>query len=243
MLGKAPYVHDPRSLRLERYAVGLPAPKPWVNWALKAKQPWGMMLNSSLGDCTCAAAGHLVQSWSAAVGSEITLPDSDILAAYEAVGGYVPGNPSTDNGAAIADVLKYWQTTGVGGHKIDAYLEVPQANHLLLRQAIELFGGLDIGVQLPLAAQNLGNHWKMGSTSLSGDWAPGSWGGHSIAVLAFNSWSYICVSWGELIRIDVDFWNAYCDESWVALSGDFVSGAKSASGLDLAQMQTDLALL
>jgi hypothetical protein len=244
MLGKAPYVHDPRSLRLEKYAVGLPAPKPWVNWALKAKQPWGAMYNDSLGCCVISHMGHSIQSWSAAVGSEITVPDSAILTGYEAVGGYVPGNPSTDNGCVIADGLKYWKATGIAGHTIGAYLEVPQTNHTLLRQAIELFGSVSIGLQLPVAAQNLGTYWNMaGAKSLTGNWAPGSWGGHCVAVIGYNNGSYICVSWGEIIRISVLFWDNYCDESWCSISPDFFSGAKSASGLDLSQMQTDLALL
>lgn len=244
LLGKKPYVHDSRSLDLAKYTTKLPAPPAWVNWALRAKAPWGQMLNDSLGNCTCAAVGHMIQSFTADLGNEVTVSDSAILAAYEAVGRYVPGDPNTDQGAMVSDALKYWQKTGVGNHKISAYAEISPKSHTLQRQAIDLFGGVDIGIQLPLAAQNMGTHWTMdGITSLGGDWAPGSWGGHSVAVLAYNGWSYICVSWGELIRINTTFWDAYTDESWTTISSDFFSGAKSASGFDLAQLQADLAAI
>lgn len=241
LLGKKPYVPDPRSLHLEKYAVALPTPAPWVNWAMKTKLPWGMMLNDQLGDCTCAAVGHMIQSFTTDTGSELTLPDSAILKAYEDVAGYVPGDPYTDRGAMVSDVLKYWKSTGIGGHKIEAYAQVSPTNHTLLRQSIELFGAIDIGIQLPVAAQSMGNYWNMGAqTSATGDYAPGSWGGHSVAVLAYNDWSYICVSWGQLIRINTIFWATYVDEAWAAISPDFFNGTKSASGLDLAQLNADL---
>jgi hypothetical protein len=188
--------------------------------------------------------GHSIQSWSAAVGSEVTVPDSAILTGYEAVGGYVPGNPSTDNGCVIADGLKYWKATGIDGNKIAAYTEIPQTNHTIIRQAIELFGSVSIGLQLPIAAQGLGAYWNMaGAKSLTGNWAPGSWGGHCVAVIGYNNGSYICVSWGEIIRISVLFFESYVDEAWATIGLPFFSGVKSASGLDLAQMEIDLAAI
>ena len=64
---------------------------------------WGEMMNDRLGCCTCSTAGHMIQTWTAQAHNEVTVPDAAILAAYEAVGGYIPGNDSTDNGARITD--------------------------------------------------------------------------------------------------------------------------------------------
>lgn len=184
----------------------------------------------------------MIQTWTADAGNMVVPSDNDILTAYEAVGGYVPGNPSTDNGAVISDVLSYWQKTGIANHKISAYAEIGSNNHTLIRQAIDIFGSVDIGVQLPLAAQKMGNYWyMMGATSLTGDFAPGSWGGHSIPLVAYNDWSYICVSWGQLIRISLKFLESYCDERWTCLTPDWFEGTKSVSGFDLVQMEADLA--
>src|SRR5690348_3468981 len=82
---------------------------------------WGMMGNDLLGDCTEAAKGHLLQAWTKASGSEVTLPDSVIVQAYEDECGYNPANPATDQGGEIVDVLNHWQTAGLGGHKIYAH--------------------------------------------------------------------------------------------------------------------------
>lgn len=241
-LGKQPYVHDPRTLRLEKYATALPAPHPWVNWSLKVPS-WPMFLNNDIGDCTIAAAAHMIESWSADVGPEAPVNNAQVLTAYSAVSGYNPSTGANDNGARISDILRYWRLAGIGGHKIGAYASVAPANRTLLHQSIQLFGGVDIGIQLPVAAQSMGTHWTMGShTNPVGNYAPGSWGGHSVSVLGYNDWSFVCVSWGQIIRIDNAFWNNYVDEVWAILSEDFMrSDGISASGLNLVQLQADLA--
>ena len=52
--------------------------------------------------------------------------DADIEKAYEAVGGYVPGDEWTDNGAVEIDVLKFWQKAGDRRVKIGAFVSVDQ---------------------------------------------------------------------------------------------------------------------
>ena len=61
---------------------------------------WPMYSNDQLGCCTCSSTGHMIEAASRyGQGATIEVTDSDILAEYERVGGYVPGDPSTDNGA------------------------------------------------------------------------------------------------------------------------------------------------
>ena len=88
-----------------------------------------MMHNDTIGDCTCAAAGHLVMEWTANVGAETTPADADILAAYSAITGYDPKTGANDNGAVETDVLNYWRKTGIAGHKIMAYAALEPGNH------------------------------------------------------------------------------------------------------------------
>ena len=55
-----------------------------------------MFLNDSLGDCVIAAMAHMIMQWSyyASGGSGMYTPtDQQVLAAYEILGGYQPGNP------------------------------------------------------------------------------------------------------------------------------------------------------
>src|SRR5437660_11284609 len=58
-LGKRHARHDPRVPMLARYTVSLPAPPAHVDYAKKVTS-WPMMLNNKLGDCTCAAVGHVI---------------------------------------------------------------------------------------------------------------------------------------------------------------------------------------
>jgi hypothetical protein len=141
-----------------------------------------MMENDQLGDCTCAGMGHAEMLWSANGGSIDIPSDNDVITAYEAVGGYVPGNPNTDNGAVELTVLKYWKTTGIGGRKIMGYADVNPSLTSHIQQAIWLFGVGYIGVDMPLTAQNqVGGIWDVVGDGQSGDSAPGSWGGHCLS--------------------------------------------------------------
>jgi hypothetical protein len=54
----------------------LPSPPPSLALATKMKLPWGMMDNAQIGDCTCAAAGHLMMEWTANAQSKIFRPTS-----------------------------------------------------------------------------------------------------------------------------------------------------------------------
>jgi hypothetical protein len=115
-LGKHPKVVDRlrRTLQIRDYLdlPSLPPPPPSRDWTCGITN-FGEMLNNQLSDCVAAAAGHMIQVWTAANGQEITVPDSAIQQAYQDVGGYVPGDPSTDNGMDMLSFLKYWRTTGV----------------------------------------------------------------------------------------------------------------------------------
>ena len=94
----------------------------------------GMMLNDTLGDCTCAAFYHAIQVWTfnATKGKSIeTEPDSDVEKLYELACGYKPAQGGEGPGGNEQHVLKYLLTKGAPmgpngqtTHKIDAFVEV-----------------------------------------------------------------------------------------------------------------------
>ena len=249
-LGKAAPRVDSRTLRLGKYISLLPAPPVSIDWTTKMSN-LGFMVNDQLGDCTCAAAGHLVQEWTANVGSQIILPDAAILKAYEDVGGYAPGNPATDQGAVEIDVLNYWRQTGIGGHKILGYMSINVQNQKEIQTAIDLFGGVYIGLSMPLAWQGT-QHWDVsrGFAKLKrffgggGEWEPGSWGGHAVPLCGYDALgNYRLITWGSAAyTITPDAMAEYCDEAYAVLSQQDWTGAKglSPSDFDLAQLKTDL---
>lgn len=241
-LGKAPARHDPRTLQLAKYipAKAIAAPPVKDDWSKKVKN-WPMMGNDTLGDCTCACAGHMIEQWTTYAGTQMVPKDADILKAYEAVGGYVPGDPSTDRGAVILDVLNYWRATGVAGHKILAFASLEPHNHDEVKDAIALFGNCYIGVQLPISAQNQ-TVWAVPPGGPTGQGAPGSWGGHAIPIVEYDTRGVTVITWGATKRATWGFLDAYCDEAYAVLSQDWINKVSNLApdNFDLAQLQADL---
>src|ERR1035438_9504224 len=193
---------------------------------------WGQMKNDALGDCTEAAKGHLVQAWTAASGKEVTLSDSVIEKAYETECGYVSGDSSTDNGGDILTVLQDWQQNGLGGYSITSHAEVNRTQ-MRIQQAAWIFGGLDLGINLPIAAQNqVGSVWDIINGEVDGDGAAGSWGGHSVAAMAYDQNGITVVTWGALQRATWRWFMWYCDEAHSIISPDY----KSPAGIPSAEL-------
>jgi hypothetical protein len=243
-LGKHAPKHNPNDLKLAKYInySTFPTPPAIIDWT-GGISSWGMMLNDNLGDCTCAAIGHLIQDWTKnASNTEITVPDSAILTAYEAVGGYVPGNESTDNGANMSDVLNYFKNTGVGGHFSLGNATINSQNAQEVAVATWLFGGTYIGIVLPASAQNeVGGLWDVG-TNLSGNDAPGSWGGHATAGVYADPTTYQLITWGAPQKYTPAFRNAYFDEEYVIITVDWINSVSNncPAGFDLDQLKADL---
>jgi hypothetical protein len=203
-----------------------------------------MMLNDSLGDCTIAAAGHMIEYWTADTygGTGHVVNDKEVLTAYSAVSGYDPSTGQNDNGAVELDVLNYWRKNGIGGHKIWAFVSVNTKNHYEITQAVYLFGGAYIGLNLPISAQDHGP-WVVPAGGPVGKGEPGSWGGHAVPVVAYDANGLTVVTWGTLQTMSWAFWDAYCEEAYAVLGGsDWVKGSTSMApnGFDLATLVADL---
>jgi len=245
-LGKQAARHDPRTLLLASYLTpSIPIPPP--SFDLTAKVPhWGMMVNDQLGDCTCAAAGHLLMEWTANAGKKMFTPtDKQIIAAYSAITGYNPVTGAHDDGAVEVDVLNYWRQSGIAGHKIGAYVALEPANHSHIMDSVYIFEGCYIGLQLPISAQaQVQNHqpWSVPPGGTTGDGKPGSWGGHAVPVVAYDTRGVTVVTWGALQLMTWSFWEAYTEEAYAILSNDYLTKKKqSPQGFNMQQLQEDLA--
>ena len=240
-LGKLPARRDPRTLRLARYldtAALPPAPDAWDE--ATGVGDWPMYANDRVGDCTCAAAGHMIEAWThAGRGHTVTIAERDVLRAFDAVKLVDPTTGA--EGAVELDVLNLWRKHGIGRHRILAYAKIDRADHELVRQASVVFGGAYIGLQLPLTAQRQ-SVWQW-TGRLRGPARPGSWGGHAVDVVAYDDETLTVVTWGRLQRLTWEFWNRYCDEAYAVLSRDFLSHGRAPNGLDLDALLQDLALV
>jgi len=242
-LGKKARRYDRRTLRLARYLTpALPPPPPAVTNS-GGVTDWGMMLNGpntygqgvptdGLGDCTIAGVAHAVQVWTLSKGKEVTEPDLTILHYYERWDDYDPKNPHTDQGGDELSVLKKWRKQAFGAHQLWAFADLDPQDELHVRQAIALFGGLYIGLQLPLSAQKQGV-WDVASGPNA---HPGSWGGHCVFVPDYDANSLSCITWGAPKKMTWAFWGTYCDEAHALLSPNW----KPPAGFDMAALEADL---
>jgi len=240
-LGKLPARVDPRSLSLARYVDRevLPVPPPALDLSAPVAA-WPMYGNDRLGDCTTAAAAHMIEAWTAAAGGgPVEVPEAAVLAAFDAV--KITDPMTGDEGAVVLDVLRLWRTAGIGGHRIGAYARIAREDRDLAATAAWLFGGLYLGLQLPLRAGDQDVWDWMGR--LDGPDAPGSWGGHAVDVVAYDERGLTVVTWGALKRMTWAFWSRYCDEAWCVLSTDYLADGRSPAGFDLEALRSDLGLV
>jgi hypothetical protein len=246
-LGKlAPRV-DGRTLKLRDYLpkVLAPVPPPEVSWITEVTD-WGMLANDTLGDCVEAAQLHMIQQETRYAGTEMVPSNADAVALYSAEGGYVPGQPNTDNGTVILTALQYAQQNGVAVgntlHKLAAYVAVDWTNAKEVQLAIWLFGGILIGIQLPLSAQ-VQTAWTVPDGGPFGDGSPGSWGGHCVPCFARSPETVSCITWGTRLKMSHNFFADYVDEAYALLSTDWINtnSGESPGGFDLEQLQADLA--
>jgi hypothetical protein len=240
-LGKLPVRVDVRTLSLRRYLdlSRLPAPPDTLDLTTGVAD-WPMYANDRIGDCTIAAAGHMIEAWTAAGrGRAVVVSESAVLLAFDRV--KVVDPLSGEEGAVELDVLRDWRAHGVGRHRIAAYARVSVHDAALVRAAAWLFGGLYIGLALPLTAQSQ-RVWDW-TGSLAGDARPGSWGGHAVNVVCYDAWGLTVVTWGALKELTWSFWDRYCDEAYCILSRDFLNADRAPNGFDLAALRADLALV
>jgi hypothetical protein len=237
-LGRKAIKTDSRTLALGNYLKPtLPPPPPSKDWT-NGILDWGVMLNDKLGDCTIAGVAHAIQVWSANLGKEVTVDDNTVLSYYENWDGYNPADPSTDQGGIELDVLNDWHKNGFGGHALLAFAAPKFSNLVQIRQSITLFGGVYIGLALPVTAQTQ-DVWdvvpKGGANAKKG-----SWGGHCVFVPKYDAHGFTCITWGGLKTMTVAFWKKYCDESYALLGQDWLNEKGAPSGFDQSQLQADL---
>jgi len=241
MLGKLPRKRNSKTLLFSNYlrASALPPPPTKKAWEYKvAPSGWGMYGNDTIGDCTCAAVAHMLIEAESNTG-KINMPAlSSIIGAYSAVSGYDPVTGANDNGAAITDVLNLWQTSGIASTKILGWVQIDQTNIEQVKQAIYIFGALDIGVNLPNSAMDqfeANQTW----TVLAND--GGIDGGHSIPLFGYGTEGASCITWAKIQPMDWQWFQQYCDEAYAAIVPAWLNTAgKSPSDLDLEALKADL---
>lgn len=208
-----------------------------------------MYLNDTYGDCVIAGKYHGIGIWTGnddTAGQQAALQgtDNEVLNSYHTICG--PG----DNGCVITDVLDYWKKTGLicagQTHKIDNYVAVDWTNKLEVQVALLLFGGIDIGINLPQAWTSTNTTWS--TPSGSGARVVGD---HDIRVFDYNETGPRAATWGGIVQFT---WDAFLhkasgnswgiEEAYTNLGADWYGSDKLAiNGVDAATLAADLSAI
>ena len=244
-LGKLPARKNSISFRLKDYLSipSLPIPPVSVNHQDTISN-WQMLGNDQYGDCVWAGAGHETMLWTKNGGKLAPINEKDVLAAYTAVTGFNPNDPSTDQGTDMQLAASYRQKTGIVDnsgkyHRVVAYLSLTPGNYEELKHSIYLFENAGIGWQLPESAQDQtqeGKAWSIVSNSPIE-------GGHYTPAMGYDAKYIYIITWGQVQKVEWAFFDKYCDEALVYFSDDMLNNGKSLEGFNVTQLQEDLKAL
>ena len=183
------------------------------------------------------------------------MSNDEVTKNYGKFCGYVPGDPSTDQGCDEATVLAGWQTDGVlmGGeyHKIAGSLAVDGSNAEEVRTALWLFENVMFGVGLPQAWVDAMSTMKDGFVwAKAGPAVPNN--GHCFGAMAYGpkDKAIKIATWGMLGEITDEAVAYYTSAAqggqlFTVLSQDSIikATAKAPNGFDFTQLQADLQAL
>lgn len=243
-LGKKPRLVDSRTLQFALYLKKpeLPAPPAAVNYG-KAVTRWPIYANDRYGDCTCAAAGHMIQNWRTNTGLSPRKPTT-----HQVVDFYADFTlPGPHNGVEVLRVLRRWRSRGLAGDKIHAFTQLSLNNIDEVKHSIHLFGGCYIGVVLPKfltsASNPLTPRWTPPPQGRHGEGERDPDGGHAIPAFAYDAEHLYVVTWGAVKAMSWEFYLAYADEAYAILSADWLHNGRSPNGFDFPQLHSDLSVL
>ena len=210
-----------------------------VDYAAKAAASLRKMyLNDTYGDCVIAGKYHAEGVWSAnesGPAATVVGTDQEVYSAYQTICG--PG----DNGCVITDVLDAFRDRGLTfngvAKKIDGYVGLDWTNKLEVQVALDLFGAVCVGINLP-RDWTTSDVWDATTSPIIG--------GHDVTAVGYDAGGVQVASWGRVYTIT---WDAFLARTWVEeayamLAPDWYAAGKLApSGVDAAALRDDLAKL
>ncbi len=189
----------------------LPAAPTTADFAAKATASLSQVyLNDQLGDCVIAGGYHIVGVETGnASGSPFLATDQQLIADYSKIGGYVPGDPSTDNGCEEPVALNYWQQSGFAdGTKLLGWLAVDATNKAEVMAALWLFENLMFAVELPDAWINPFPSAPGFTWGVAGSTDPQN--GHCVVGVGYDANGVQVSTWGMIGTITWDAIAQYC---------------------------------
>ena len=235
--GKLAVKRDPRNLKMAKYMAALPLPPESFNnleivcGKVGNNDPrvlFPMDANDRLGDCVVAGMAHYVTVANGRIGELQIPPEADVVKFYKKL-----SKCGKDQGLVMLDTLKYWRKRPFYNHEILGFGHIDLKNHTLVKQCIQLFGGVDLGFQVQDSAINDFNN---GIT-----WTPGvsSEGGHCVVAVNYDKDTVTVLTWGGVQKGTWAWWDAMVDEAYAILPPE-AKQPGFAPGFDYQQLELDL---
>lgn len=249
-LGRLRRTFDPRIPHLSALLAGKAPPPPPAakDWTSGMPTNLGMMLNDTLGDCTCAAVYHALQVWSFnAAPTMVTQPNSDVEKLYELACGYDPSEggegPGGNEQHVLTYLLKHGAPIGADGqsrHKITAFVEVDPRNTDDVKRTIVNCGVAYIGFNVPQyivpgAPRTPPAVWDVQSG------ADAIVGGHAVILAGYDAEAARVISWGQYYTMTWAFFAKYVDEVYAVADASWIQAkGTSPAGLSLAELEAQM---
>jgi hypothetical protein len=236
-MGKLEAKHDPkgRTLKMARYMTGLvEPPESFSNLEItygnlgyyNVAELFPMDGNDTYGDCVVAGAAHYLTLEHGRIKQRLIPTEKDVVKLYKKLSG------CRDRGLVMLDFMKAWRKNAYLGHRIEAFGRVDFHNHKLVKQCIQLFGGIDLGFLVQNAA--------IQDFESQTPWTPGpsDGGGHCVVAAAYSPDYIWILTWGGVIKATWAWWDTQLDEAFVVLPPE-AKEPGFAAGFDYAQLQAD----
>jgi hypothetical protein len=251
-LGRLHRSYDPRIPHMSAITAGvtLPPPPASIDWTTKLPANLGMMLNDTLGDCTCAAFYHALQVWSVNAGKPIdTEPDADVQQLYVQACGYNPRAGGEGPGGNEQKVLTYLLKTGAPygpkgqqRQKIAAFVEIDPRNTDDVKRGIVNCGLVYIGFNVPAYIMPANapplSVWDVETKNAK------IVGGHAVVLAGYTAAGARVISWGQYYTMTWGFLAKYVDEVYAIADAEWITAKGSTPGdLTLAELETQMQAL
>jgi hypothetical protein len=252
-LGRLHRTYDPRVPHMSALLAGqtLVPPPPRQDWTAGMPPNLGMMLNDTLGDCTCAAVYHAMQVWSFNAGGAMqTQPDGDVEKLYILACGYNPRlggeGPGGNEQHVLTYLLKKGAPIGPDGasrNKIAAFVEVDPRNTDDVKRTINDCGVAYIGFNVPqyivpAPPSTPPQVWDVQQTNNA------IVGGHAVVLAGYDQNGARVISWGQYYTMTWAFFAQYVDEVYAIADATWISTkGTSPGGLSLDELESQMQAL
>jgi hypothetical protein len=196
--------------------------------------------NNLYGTCVPAStANALILRTANTLPKPVVPTIQEVLDLYHVVGGFVLGDPSTDNGVDETNMCEFLvRTGGFLGHQSDATGMIDPRNQDHIKWCNILFGSCRVGWNLPGYAQDQFKAGKPWDVQTGGDQKIS---GHDAPIVDFRGGMYFVISWGKLHPVTPAALAAWAEESHAELFFDWTQAQGQApSGFDLTELAQKL---